>query len=218
MELTFKSEMFAIFDDVLTRVDLDALRKHFREGRFSHISNFRARSRVFGILDGDPLVGPSVVQHHPTGLKGATPYPAGNAIDALVQALDDNSNELVPWTGTQGVSWDFFTCTPYLYPVGSGLSWHDDAEERSASYVFYLHDDWRASWGAELLIGGNGDVANRAELLNGMPVPSVGSYVMPHPNRLVVIKSGTPHAVKRVDVTAGENIRMSIAGFFQQLS
>ena len=43
---------------------------------------------------------------------------------------------------------------------------------------------------------------------------SVGEYVMACPNRLVVVKSGTPHRVAPVDAAAGENVRCSIAGFF----
>ncbi|MFJ5851015.1 2OG-Fe(II) oxygenase [Streptomyces sp. NPDC092903] len=214
---TFETEAFGVFDDFLDQASLENLRRYFADERFSYVKSFRARSRVFGLLDGDPLVAPSVVHHHPGPIKGAAPYPAGNALDGMVQGIESARDALGRWTGTQGETWDFFTCTPYLYPVGSGLSWHDDSKDRAASYVFYLHDEWKSSWGAELLIGSSQPDSN-SDVVGDTSVPSVGTYIKPCPNRLVVIKAGTPHTVKRVDIGAGENVRMSIAGFFQSQS
>jgi hypothetical protein len=46
----------------------------------------------------------------------------------------------------------------------------------------------------------------------------VGSYVVPKPNRLVVIKGGTPHAIAKVRASAGRHVRASIGGFFKRPS
>lgn len=214
---TIKTQDFAVFDDFLSVADLEKLRAHMSGVGFSYVKSFRARSRVFGILDGDPLVAPSVIHHHPDSIRGATPYPSGSAMDIWVESMDRATEDLSPWIGERGAAWDFFTCTPYLYPLGSGLSWHDDAKGRAASYVFYLHDEWKASWGAELLIADRECPDHRSETINHIQVASFGTYVTPRPNRLVVIKAGTPHTVKRVDVNAGENVRTSVTGFFQAL-
>ncbi|MGY0064942.1 2OG-Fe(II) oxygenase [Streptomyces sp. LZ34] len=218
MSPTFSTDDFVIFDDFLSSASLDKLRDHLRSERFAYVKSFRSRSRVFGFLDGDPLVGPSVIQHHPDAPKGAAPYPAGTAMDLFVEAIDEAAESLSPWCGERGNSWDFFTCTPYLYPLGAGLSWHDDAKDRAASYVFYLHGEWKASWGAELLIASRDRADDTSADSDAMNITDFGHYVRPLPNRLVVIKAGTPHAVKRVEVNAGENVRMSVTGFFQALS
>ena len=41
-----------------------------------------------------------------------------------------------------------------------------------------------------------------------------GEYVVPKPNRLVVVKAGTSHRINTVHAASGENVRISVAGFF----
>jgi hypothetical protein len=43
----------------------------------------------------------------------------------------------------------------------------------------------------------------------------VGYYIQPKANRLVVMRNGIPHCIAKVDRAAGENVRCSVAGFFQ---
>ncbi len=45
-----------------------------------------------------------------------------------------------------------------------------------------------------------------------------GSYVAAKPNRLVLIKGGTPHAIAKVRAAAGRHLRASIRGFFKKTS
>ncbi|MFJ1618474.1 2OG-Fe(II) oxygenase [Streptomyces sp. NPDC088251] len=213
MTPTFESEDFAVFDDFLPEESLSKIRTYFKDERFSYVKSLRSRSYVFGHLDGDPLVGPSVFHHYAEVPKGSKKYPSGNAVDLLVEKIDKAAETLAPWTGRQGEEWDFFTCTPYVYPLGAGLSWHDDARGgKSASYVFYAHEEWAASWGAELLVEGR-DRRPAADATVSK-ARGFGNYITPLPNRLVVIRSGTPHTVKRVDVNAGEHVRTSLTGFF----
>jgi hypothetical protein len=42
----------------------------------------------------------------------------------------------------------------------------------------------------------------------------LGSYLAPKPNRLVVIKGGTPRAIAKVRPSAGRHVRASFGGFF----
>jgi len=44
----------------------------------------------------------------------------------------------------------------------------------------------------------------------------IGSYILPKPNRLVVIKGGTPHAIAKVRASAGRHVRASVGGFFKR--
>jgi Rps23 Pro-64 3,4-dihydroxylase Tpa1-like proline 4-hydroxylase len=105
------------------------------------------------------------------------------------------------------------------------LGWHDDGEERTAAYTFYAHPAWAPEWGGELLIGtkrqdntGRGTAFRRDDTFDELS-PTVagvcaGVFVVPLPNRLVVIRSGVPHRINRVEMAAGTNWRVSIAGFF----
>jgi len=43
-----------------------------------------------------------------------------------------------------------------------------------------------------------------------------GSFVVPKPNRIVVIKGGTPHSIAKVAAAAGRNARASVGGFFKK--
>ncbi|MFF9352035.1 2OG-Fe(II) oxygenase [Streptomyces sp. NPDC014734] len=212
---TFETDDFAIFDDFLPSADLAEIQNYFRSGRFTYVKSLRSRSSVFGHLDGDPLTGPSVFHHFPEPPKGSKAYPAGNAMDRMVEHIENEAERLSRWSGKKEEHWDFFTCTPYLYPLGAGLSWHDDIKGgKTASYTFYAHDEWKDSWGAELLVSGGGTL--RTDKGNPKESGGFGHYIAPLPNRLVIIKAGTPHTVKRVEINAGENIRASLTGFFMK--
>ena len=213
---TFHTENFAVFDDFLPDERLAGLQRYMRAEKFSYAKNVSYRNDLFRIFHGDPLRGPGLYDRHPDPSKPVALYPTGSAMDAVVDALVNAEDTLSPWTGKRGEDWDFLSATPFLYPRDSGLAWHDDAADRAASYVFYAHEEWRPTWGAELLIAtdlgrGEARVVPPQTALNA----DVGHYVAPLPNRLVVLKSGTPHMVKRVDPNAGENVRSSVAGFFQ---
>ena len=44
--------------------------------------------------------------------------------------------------------------------------------------------------------------------------PGVGHYVLPKPNRLVLIASGNQHMIAKVSDAAGNNARAVYSGFF----
>ena len=56
------------------------------------------------------------------------------------------------------------------------------------------------------------DDRRRNEILSEI---ALGQYIQPKPNRLVVMRNGIPHCIRKVEPAAGENVRCSIAGFFQ---
>lgn len=117
--------------------------------------------------------------------------------------------------------WSSLTIRAYLYPSGSGLTWHTD-RKCVAAYVYYAHERWEPSWGGELLI----DQKGQSEVGCGATVDSKlyprypglsassGSFFFPIPNSLVLLQGGTPHCVKRVEPAAGNRARASVSGFF----
>jgi len=117
-----------------------------------------------------------------------------------------------------------FRCNWWQFPPGSGSDWHDDGgEARAVAFILYLHEEWNASWGGGL-IASEWDMGRVAAFSAGTPRPgSVGyamtasrapaRYVVPVPNRLVLLKSPTPHRVEPVHPRAGDRTRNTITGF-----
>lgn len=78
-------------------------------------------------------------------------------------------------------------------------------------------------WGGELLIGSDHTSRRRprassATVFNkrsaAIDSMSLGAFVVPLPNRMVIVKSGVPHRINTVDRSAGAHLRTSVAGFF----
>jgi Rps23 Pro-64 3,4-dihydroxylase Tpa1-like proline 4-hydroxylase len=147
----------------------------------------------------------------------------------VIAAVERISGKCAPLIGTTPKDWAGITAQSYLYPAGSGLSWHKDSTDRSGAYIYYAHPYWNVTFGGELLIaervaGGrsaagrrpgqqvgphlDNEAENRALLALG-----VGSFVHAKPNRLVVLRGGTPHMIRAVTAAAGNHVRCSIAGF-----
>ncbi|MFT4840081.1 MAG: hypothetical protein ACJAYX_001202 [Planctomycetota bacterium] len=124
--------------------------------------------------------------------------------------------------------WDRISARPYVYPQGTGLSWHvDDHDLYAGAFIYYAHPHWNAHWGGELLVA---ERDHEAEAEQGeMPIMGhrfetesyserlleigCGNFVSPKPNRLVML-SGAPHMVARINSAAGAAVRASISGFF----
>ena len=148
--------------------------------------------------------------------------------------------ELAPFCesliGTQGQDWEYFFARSYIYPAGTGLSWHRDNENNaSGAYVYYAHPHWDPQWGGEFLVaplktrhvkfpkkqlyeGGEkfiGSHIDNAHEIEPLMEEGLGTYIMPKPNRLVFLTSGVMHCIKKVDMAAGNKMRGTIQGFFQ---
>lgn len=190
--------------------------------------------------DGAALRGPTIGYR----AKWHAKYPTGTAVDALMEALVQQEERLRPALGRYGKDWDDFSASSSLYPSGTGLGWHRDAENNAGSFVYYVHPHWNVEWGGELLLGDVSQLsipASEGPFFNPAPTgladdgPSwlnshlenerasqtllaagTGSFVMPKPNRLVVIRGGLPHKISKVSPAAGAHLRASLTGFFKR--
>lgn len=135
---------------------------------------------------------------------------------------------------------DKISCMLHVYLKGSELSWHRDGALGGGAYSFYIHDEWRHTWGGNLMIA---DSTTKMKPTRKMPgtvledmlgreynarsrtwnlktesemvmTPGHGRYFAPLPNRLMITTGEIVHKVERVDSTAGENSRRSLTGFF----
>jgi hypothetical protein len=233
MQQVIRSPAFCVYDDVLPRLELEALWRFFERDRFESVHQAGWRS-VWRLGDGHPLQGTLVGSSGPAG-------PLGPVL-AAVRGL---AAELVDLVGVEGRDWTELTARPFLYPQGSALSWHNDPPPYSGAYVFYAHPEWNVQWGGELLVAHestrgarlvehrksfalvDGELAatgthaldnhlhNRVEN-EALSQLGLGHYVFAKPNRLVVLAGGVPHMINRVGPAAGDRVRCSVAGFFSQ--
>jgi 2OG-Fe(II) oxygenase superfamily len=150
-------------------------------------------SRSYRLLDGES---PQRLQDEAIG---AAPPPLRLFTEKLL-ALMTGREPLIavdPWTG--------FTQSAWVYRRNEGLEWHSDTGWL-AGYIYYAHPTWHASWGGELLIGADGAGADACR--------SGGVFVYPAPNRLVLLRGGTMHCIKKVEPAASKAFRASVSGFF----
>ena len=108
----------------------------------------------------------------------------------------------------------------YSYSAGDCLLTHDDTDQgrlvegrralqRRIAVVTYFHEEWQHDWGGELIIYERG--ADRA---GGHRNLTPTHCIEPRPGSLVMFTVPRFHRVCRVDPTAGQHRRLSIAGWF----
>jgi Rps23 Pro-64 3,4-dihydroxylase Tpa1-like proline 4-hydroxylase len=138
--------------------------------------------------------------------------------------------------GSYGKDWAYFFSRSYIYPAGCGLSWHRDNEHNATgAFVYYAHPYWDPQWGGEFLVaslktkeavfpktktyeGQEKFLGSHMENSHEIPIlmeEGVGTYILPKPNRLVFLTSGVIHCIKKVEAAAGNKLRGTIQGFFQ---
>lgn len=210
-----------IIDNFLEEEDQVAL---WTELQFTELHPVARTVGAWKLDDGVPLGGREIVTpprdeeliHDPARPQR---YPSNTALDAVITTLlsDPEAYESVV-----GDDWGAVSARAYVYPHGTGLSWHrDDSELYAGAFIYYAHPHWNAHWGGELLIADETDddldiMAYRFEnesYSDRLLEHGAGRFVMPKPNRLVIL-GGAPHAVAPVSAAAGQNVRASVSGFF----
>ena len=108
----------------------------------------------------------------------------------------------------------------YSYSAGDCLLTHDDTDQgyamkgkraplRRIAVVSYFHEEWHSDWGGELII-----YKKRSGHTSEKPDLEVTHCIEPRPGSLVMFTVPRFHRVCRVDETAGQHRRLSIAGWF----
>ena len=216
MKLTAKDSHYAVVDDVFDKEGCTYFWEYFNSLPFAFRS-MTGWQKVWKISDGQVLA--SSPYYH-------TQAPFNNPMDMvhkMVVALAEQHFEEI--VGKQGVDWHELFFTPYIYPAGTKISWHDDYGYTGAC-IFYPHLECRPNWGGELMVA----KAPSAEELNADKLApdfmtrkyidpilthyGMGLYFTPSPNRMVFTSGKVWHGINRVDSAAGDNARCSIVGFF----
>ena len=225
MRVTHAARGYAVFDDFLGRSDFDLVWQFMQSESYQSVHQ-HGWNRIFTI--GTPLAGASYrVYKDRAGLTSDKP---SRGMVAFLNRIRATADRFTPWVGRPYRTWKSFSAQAYLYPVDSGLPWHDDGI-RSGAFSFYSHRYWGPNWGGELLIADRRNSRRREQPRTVQPGDNVNPKldrrhasvahqrglavaITPRPNRLVIIMGRYEHCIKRVDAAAGDNMRASISGFF----
>ena len=178
-----------------------------------------------------------VTEAHP----GAFSHPTGTGIDLLIEAFSASGARYEAVVGQEGRDWRTLAAAPRLYERNSSLYWHRDTPSVvTGSCTYYAHPTWNIQWGGELFIAhpdalaiperngpsmispkdvmGRGMVQLSGHLDNSevdaaLMEMGMGHYVMPKPNRLVVMRTGNPHMISKIQPAAGDHVRASVTMF-----
>lgn len=213
-KLTCKEKDFGVVDEVFEESVFHRFWAYFNNSNYAY-RNMNGWQKVWRINDGQVLAGESF--YH-------TKAPFKNEMDWVYQAiLSLAKTQFADIVGEEGKDWDEIHLTPYLYPAGTKISWHDDYGY-SGACIFYPHLHWDAHWGGELMVARTppeapstqGDNFTRPQFSNLLNQFGMGVYLAPLPNRMVFTKGGAWHGISRVDSAAGDHMRCSVVAFFQK--
>lgn len=230
-----------VLDDFLPEKEFLAVQKfiQFQDYKSVHADRW---SKSWRPGDGHPLVSRSFFSKSMPGVPDGYAYPSKTGVDFVFKHILAGIKNYGRWVGSEDV-WEYFNATVYLYPRETGLGWHEDDYSYSGAYIYYAHPEWRPAWGGELCVMGYtepssglaadepDDIAEiyaMAGVSGGDYGPEFGQtirdkkimeqgqgiFVMPKPNRIVFIKEGYSHCIKKVDSAAGDRMRCTITGFF----
>ena len=193
------------------------------------------------VMRGPDIYYGKVARQGASAKTGSFAYPTGTAIDLLVDAFRTSSEQVKGLVGEENKDWRTLALAPRLYERNSGLYWHRDSPSVvTGSCTYYGHPEWNVTWGGELFIAHESsqeipqdhgphmippkDVMGRGltqiaghldnrEASEALMSAGMGHYLMPKPNRLVVMKTGNPHMINKVQPAAGDHVRASVTIF-----
>jgi hypothetical protein len=214
MKITSKDEVHAVVDEVLEEKVFDSFHYYFNSLDFAYRS-MTGWQKIWRISDGQVLCGAPYY---------SSKAPHGCMMDILSHIVGTLAEQYFSHiVGSKGVDWDEYFLTPYIYPAGTKISWHNDYSYAGAA-IFYTHKFWNPNWGGELFLAKTSqeteaanpilDSIERDSLTPILNQHGMGNYFSPLPNRIVFTKGKVWHCINRVDQTAGDAVRSSIVAFF----
>ena len=230
--ITRETEQFIVIDNFLTKDLHRQVWEYLQTVRYEYAHTDKWVP-AFHMADKPPLWGEPILSHDYSKNTQFSTYPTSTTIDLFFKEVLSLSEEIDRLIGKYEKDWAYFFIRPYIYPAESGLRWHTDGKYGAAgALVYYAHPYWSPYWGGELLIdedlsetdkitaSGDFDGAKRSMFSSSQHDATImntglGQYILPKPNRLVLLKGGPYHTIKKVDSSAGDNIRVTIQGFFQ---
>lgn len=237
----FESEQVIIMDDFLPQDIYEKLHQYVLKTDYEYINMQGKISRAWHIHDGFPLRSKQnafyYAKDHPNVPKADYVYPTKRDLDLFIDGLIGVQPHVEHLIGKQSKDWWHVSATCWIYPPKTGLSLHDDGSGvYSGAYTYFLNPTWRPHWGGILVM--MDEEANRRiyemresgdekdffklkyfhanDMDEEIMKQGLGKAILPKANRIVFIANDAYHMITRVNETAGDNLRMSIAGFYNR--
>lgn len=238
----FESKQAVIIDDFLPADVYERLQQHALKADYEYL-NTQKISRAWHVHDGFPMRSKKSLFYYARGHtkvpQGDHVYPTKTELDGFADALLEVHPQVQQLIGEENKDWFHFSVNGWIYPPKTGLSIHDDGSGiYSGAYVYFLNPTWRPHWGGVLVMldeesnrlafteRGKGDqhdfyklkYFHANQLDETIMQHGLGTAIFPKGNRIVFIASDAYHMITRVNETAGDNLRMSLAGFYNRKS
>jgi len=209
-----------VYDDVVSKDDFEQMYKWFENQPFVFKQAQGEWKKAWGTSDGSMLT--SRTFEFPSNLeiklhdKDAALYPW---ISSLKEALYNSVLDM------NDVSSIFLT--PFVYPAGTGLRWHNDTNYIGA-FTYYVHREWSAEWAGEFLTIEADEHITKPEGLtwhafDNFEVDELivdhgfGTFIHPKPNRLIINRAGERGILHKVNKSTPQaKDRLSIQGFLRK--
>ncbi|HET6353214.1 2OG-Fe(II) oxygenase [Streptomyces sp.] len=217
MNIVASGARYRVIDDFLPPNELAEIRSLMKHRRFEEVA-----SVIYPETDGHAFRSRGAVLRQDTGAP--TAESREDAQPAAFQTILRELGAHPDMFGAPGENWSAVGFSFWHYPAGSRLGWHNDvATGRLGEFVFFLHEEWKASWAGELVIldadpeAVDVDTTGMSAMEAVEAKASLASHaltaIVPKPNRLVLVQEGTIHCINRVDRTAGTTLRQTMTGF-----
>lgn len=236
---TLETPEIIVYDNFMPDEDFEKIYQHMTMSDYKHINTSGNVSRVWNIDNGFPLRSNWNRYYRVPGLEVPTEndYPQQKPTDKFIERINQYAPQVQHVIGAPGVHWAHYSVTSWLYPQNTGLSLHNDGSGAySGAYVYYANKQWRIHWGGLLMVMDaaanqamedhklefNPHVFHKDKWLHET---SHNDYIMeagfaravfPKCNRIVFIAPDAYHIVTKVLPAAGDNVRMTLAGFFNR--
>ena len=238
----FESEHGIVFDDFLPEDIYQQLFHHACIAEYEHINTTGKVQRAWRLRDGFPLRSTLTLFYFANQAIRPNPkpdwsYPTGTALDIFAEHLNRLAPSAAPFVGRASKEWDRYSVTTWIYPKETALSLHDDGSGvYSGAFTYFLSPRWDIHWGGLLMMI---DPRTSKALQNSKTTRNVHDYykrkwfdpdqenefvwdpglaqcIFPKRNRIVFIHPESYHFVTKVYADAGDNSRVSLAGFFMR--
>jgi len=231
----YVTDTFAIIDDFLSAEEAVYVWNYIQDEHFEMVHQ-KKWVKAFRLSDGSPMWGPPYLSDNYDANTKFPAFPTGRAVDLVISKLKETIGSYEHLIGKFGQDWAYFFARAYIYSANQGLSWHKDNENHATgAYVYYAHPEWDPQWGGEFLVApasSKNKAIPKSKLYEGnekflgshldnkfekdvLLETGHGQYIMPKPNRMVLLTAGVIHCIKKVDPAAGNKVRATIQGFFQ---
>jgi len=205
-----------VYDNVITDEEFNKLHDWYNAIPYVWKNGQGEWNKSWSTTDGSILLGQKMF-FSPELNEELTPedQPLRPILNQIKQAVDN-------FVGIENVS--RVAVTPYVWPPGTGLSWHTDSNY-IGTFTYYVHKHWSANWSGEFLtIEADNYITKPANLkwrvfdnkeLEDLIVDhGIGHFIQPKPNRLVIGRAGDNgilHKVNRSTMQAKD--RLTLQGF-----